>query len=74
MNKFHTVIGYWYENFILSPSELSSKYYSIGGNFKTMLFLQHRNIGQIWLTLSGMVVVGQIDPHFFELLLRPDGS
>ena len=33
MNKFHTVTGYWYENFILSPyemspSEVSSKYYS----------------------------------------------
>ena len=38
MNKFHMVTGYWYENFILSPyemspSEISSKYYSIGGNF-----------------------------------------
>ena len=38
MNKFHTVTGYLYENFILSPnemspSEISSKSDSIGGDF-----------------------------------------
>ena len=38
MNKFHTVTGYWYENFILSPNEMSpfeisSKSDCIEGNF-----------------------------------------
>ena len=38
MNEFHMVTAYWYENFIpspneMSPSEMSSKSDSIGGNF-----------------------------------------